>query len=1021
MEAITTITVVVTDNGVDTVYEFAVRVVSSEDIPQIKITALTVSPEDAILGVAIDEGDLITLAIDVEGGIDSISEDVIQRKLYNWTSGGSLIRDMSYKWTYSAEYPSNAAGNTVLPIPENPTASLNITIPANAIQPAISYTLHNFTEGCRYRDANNDGTKDPCFIGAGQNPRAPAPYFVPAPSSSEVTFSVEVSDGYSAVTTQTTLTINKIDNGPPQIKLSITPSIIAVAEITDPDGTRTLSSNSGEIIQDIDYWANPNTMDATWYWFESCNTRQQVEDRDSYSHTRRDRNLYSVHITYTDDQGYKITKEIGPFDTFIDDDGDQLIDINYLEDLEAMRYPLEDGGYSTNEINKRLCGTEGDEACEGYELIRSLDFNACDSYMSEHSRWKEEEGWEPIGNIENPFTGAFSASTENLVINNLFINRPDIDYVALFGAINGEISGIHLENANINGRFIVGGIAGLTNPSSRISDSSVSGMVEGSDAWVGGLVGAHYGSINDSHAQGNVTGDTSVGGLAGYAFGPITNSYAHSDIRSQAYSGGLVGYSQGSISNSYASGGVESIFYAGGLVGYNDDGTIANAYAVGDVVGSTHVGGLVGYTRAGSIDYTYALGIISGADHIGGLVGSNIGTTMTNSYTPEEIASNLGMSIWSSDNWVADGFNEPKLKYGGMSGDDTSLRRDRYNYIVCGSENMPMCGEQLPGQEDIAGGEVYALSALTLSSGTLEPPFDPTKSEYEIIDIGDSTETTVTATASTATVSISLGSQTVSGTPQASLIAQKTNLMNNNIVIELTVSGESTKKYTIMLPGQPDLRGSPSAPCDADEDRDGDGLIEICDLEGLYAMRTQELPATCGGNDDENCIGYELEKDLDFGEDASYRHAVPNKALWSEGKGWHPIGAYANPFNAAFNANDHSIANLRIDRPNSDYVGLFGFVGEGATIEDIGLVDAYVRGRFSVGGLAGQNNGGRIIGSYTSNATTTSLVIGSGLRVGGLVGDHKGIIGDNSYASGMVEGNREVGGLVGYFGGAQCR
>ena len=43
------------------------------------------------------------------------------------------------------------------------------------------------------------------------------------------------------------------------------------------------------------------------------------------------------------------------------------------------------------------------------------------------------------------------------------------------------------------------------------------------------------------------------------------------------------------------------------------------------------------------------------------------------------------------------------------------------------------------------------------------------------------------------------------------------------------------------------------------------------------------------------------------------------------------------------------------------------------------------------------------------------LLIGSGIRVGGLVGDHKGIIEHGSYTSGVVRGNRSVGGLVGYF------
>ena len=838
-------------------------------------------------------------------------------------------------------------------------------------------------------------------------------------TTANIVFKVTVRDRSVSVSTSTvkTLTINKKDNGPPV--LETTPGRIPVSQggyalflklaISDPDGT-------GRVDGEIEWEILRNGVWNSLNISEGNNplevTVVEISEVFGSGQTR-----FRATADYIDGQGYKTEVKLESYRIAVDDNNNDLIDIYYLDDLDAIRRQL-DGSSSD------CGGLNGSEACKGYELRSRLDFNAGTSYISTSNKviWTQGDGWEPIGDIENPFTGAFSASTGNLVIKNLFINRPDTDYVGMFGVTDGAISGIHLEDANINGRFIVGGIAGLTNSSSRISDSSVSGMVKGSDARVGGLVGAHYGSINDSHAQGNVIGDTSVGGLAGYAFGPITNSYAHSDIRSQAYSGGLVGYSSTStISNSYASGGVESIFYAGGLVGYNDNGTIANAYAVGDVVGSTHVGGLVGYTRAGSIDYTYALGIISGADHIGGLVGSNVGSAITNSYTSEEIASNLGQLIWPSDNWAAGDVNEPKLKYGGMLGDDTSLRRDRYDYIVCVSEDTPMCRAELPGQEDIAGGKVYALSALTLSAGTLEPPFDPTKSEYEIIDIDDSIETIVTATARVATVSISLGSQkTVSMTTQASLTARKANLMNDNIVIQLTVSDESIKKYTIMLPGQPDLTGSPSVPCDAaDEDRDDDGLIEICDLEGLYAIRSQL--ANCRRHavetNNKSCRSYELEKDLDFNDDGSYRDKEANKALWSQGKGWYPIGTYANPFNAEFNANDHSIANLRIDRPNSDYVGLFGSVGSSATIANIGLVDAYVRGRFSVGALVGQNNGGRIIGSYTSNATTTSLVIGSGLRVGGLVGDHKGVIEYNSYTSGIVLGNREVGGLVGYFRG----
>ena len=432
--------------------------------------------------------------------------------------------------------------------------------------------------------------------------------------------------------------------------------------------------------------------------------------------------------------------------------------------------------------------------------------------------WTTRVGWQPIGDRNTPFYAILTASTNNLVIRNLYINRPDEDYVGLFSAIggiedgvDGSVLNIHLRDVDVNGRFSVGGIAGLSLRQSLIDGSSSAGTVSGSDAWIGGLVGSHYGSIINSYARGEVIGDTSAGGLAGYALGPITNSYAHGNVRSQAYAGGLVGYQQGrqGISNSYASGSVESVFYVGGLVGFNDSGIITNAYALGDVVGGTNVGSLVGYNDNGTdCQYTYALGAIAGANNIDGLAGSVNGGSITNSYTAEELTSNLDPSNWSSDNWEADGTNTPKLKYGGNEpGDEADQRKDRYEYTVCGDENMPPCSAVISGQ-DITGGKLLALSGLTLSAGRLEPPFDPSISEYEIFDIsGNQAQTTVTATANKAdaTVSISLRSQAESMSQEASLTAQLTDLMNNNIVITLTASAQTTQEYTITLPAQPDL------------------------------------------------------------------------------------------------------------------------------------------------------------------------------------------------------------------------
>ena len=119
--------------------------------------------------------------------------------------------------------------------------------------------------------------------------------------------------------------------------------------------------------------------------------------------------------------------------------------------------------------------------------------------------------------------------------------------------------------------------------------------------------------------------------------------------------------------------------------------------------------------------------------------------------------------------------------------------------------------------------------------------------------------------------------------------------------------------------------------------------------------------------------------DLDFNTNASYRNPQTNKPLWSEGKGWQPIGTFANPFNALFNGNDYTIGNLRIDRASRDYVGLFGHIGDDTTIEDtLGWWMRHVRGRSLVGALVGRNEDGTIINSYTSDADDNDA--GSGKR-----------------------------------------
>ena len=145
---------------------------------------------------------------------------------------------------------------------------------------------------------------------------------------------------------------------------------------------------------------------------------------------------------------------------------------------------------------------------------------------------------------------------------------------------------------------------------------------------------------------------------------------------------------------------------------------------------------------------------------------------------------------------------------------------------------------------------------------------------------------------------------------------------------------------------------------------------------------------------------------------------------------WTPIGTFTNQFKGTFNGDNHTISGVYISG-TSDYQGLFGVLGSGGEIKNIGVEASYIKGKDYVGGLVGNNDGtvsnsystGTVSGEYevgglvggnqgiVSNSYSTGTVSGSDY-VGGLVGSNRGIV-SNSYSTGTISGNSMVGGLVG--------
>ena len=209
------------------------------------------------------------------------------------------------------------------------------------------------------------------------------------------------------------------------------------------------------------------------------------------------------------------------------------------------------------------------------------------------------------------------------------------------------------------------------------------------------------------------------------------------------------------------------------------------------------------------------------------------------------------------------------------------------------------------------------------------------------------------------------------------------------------------------------------AVCDDDDiDNDDDGLIELCYLENLDEIRNNVEGSSyksnrrstgsvtgCGGGDDNNkCFGYELVRDLDFNDDASYRNPTNNKDVWTKGAGFPMIASDDfNDFSATLEGNGHKISNLFI---NNNKGSSFGFIHENyGRIQNLGLskVNLILNKEDSfnnVASLVGKNSG-VIMNSYVQGNLkfyNETVNISSAF-----VSNNEGTI-SNSYTNTIVKG-----------------
>ena len=320
-----------------------------------------------------------------------------------------------------------------------------------------------------------------------------------------------------------------------------------------------------------------------------------------------------------------------------DSDDNGLIEINTLDQLNAVRWDLDGNGIPApantttyaaafpNRITATSTPMGCPSACEGYELTANLDFAADGMAVTSTDPYPN---WTPIG-------GSYAAVFDGKghTISRLTISGGPTQ-TGLFGTLRG--SGAVIRDV------------GLIDP-------SVSGG--GFNGRVGALVGElHTGAVIASYATGGsatvTSGSSNLGGLVGLNQGTIRASYS------------TVAVSAPSRNNSQI----------GGLVGNNTNGTITTSYAAGSVSGSgnnSNFGGFAGRVAnaASRIINSYCDAGVAGRACVGAL---NFATAVVPGYSSSTLQTPVGYTgiyaNWNIDLGIdADNFPDNPWNFGATS------------------------------------------------------------------------------------------------------------------------------------------------------------------------------------------------------------------------------------------------------------------------------------------------------------------------------------------------------------------
>ena len=500
-----------------------------------------------------------------------------------------------------------------------------------------------------------------------------------------------------------------------------------------------------------------------------------------------------------------------------------------------------------------------------------------------------------------------------------------------------------------------------------INNSGINGL---DDQGLFGTVDNNGAIRNIGVVNARVSARYAVGIVAGRNKGIIENSFATGTVYGLTWVGGLVGMNnEGSVLESFANVAVSGYQNLGGLTGWNHYATIRNSYALGNVASDGgFAGGLVGRNTFASVYDSYSTGSVTGPQNIGGLVGFN-----------NNIVSNSFWDVQTSGQATSQGgtgLTTVQMKKIGNYPQWSFPSVWRIDESAVGPANNGYPSLYWQGFAHNPTAIVVAVAATNVSpTGFTARWQSPDNTEGFFIDIAtDENFTNFVAGFN----NLEIGNVT---SLLFENVAPNTFFYFYRVRAKNSAGSGATSNVIAVSTGFSGGAGTIANPYLISNLNDLKLLSETPPIWTSHFRQTTNLTFTA--------------PDFEAGGN-----------FFNLGAGFIPIGSETRPFVGTYDGGGHLISGLYINRILADYQGLFGIIGAGGVVRNVGVTNGAVTGKQFVGALAGRNSG-TISASFATGTVAATNV------TGGLAGWNDGGATLNSYAAVAVSGDSIVGGLIG--------